>query len=103
MGEWYSVDAEWDSLGYAEQKLMALGQTREWLELVEEVALHTRATADEAWNGIADAVRSYLNSLGSGDSVPRSEYEQLEAEFRRVSRENEYLVGKVSRAKQDLR
>lgn len=62
-GEWYEVDTAWDVNGYASVKLMNLGETREWLELVQEASQCTHATADEVWEGMAAALRGYLESL----------------------------------------
>ena len=63
--EWWRLRAPWDTLYYAEQKLKELGESAEWLALVEEVACGTRLTADEAWDGMADALRAYLDGIGS--------------------------------------
>ena len=63
--EWWRLRAPWDALYYAEQKLKELGESAEWLALVEEVACGTRLTADEAWDGMADALRAYLDGIGS--------------------------------------
>lgn len=63
MSEWYEIDAAWDANEYASDKLMKLGETREWGELVDEVARLTHATAEEAWDGMAGALRDYLESL----------------------------------------
>lgn len=63
MNEWYEVDAAWDDSGYASDALLKLGETREWSGLVDEVAKLTHATAEEAWDGMARALRDYLESL----------------------------------------
>lgn len=63
MTEWYEIDAAWDANGYASDALLKLGETREWGDLVDEVAKMTHATADEAWDGMAKALRDYLESL----------------------------------------
>lgn len=63
MTEWYEIDAAWDADEYASDKLLKLGETREWGELVEEIAKMTHATAEEAWDGMAKALRDYLESL----------------------------------------
>lgn len=62
-GEWYEVDAAWDVDGYASTMLMKLGETREWLDLVQEASQCTHATAEEVWDGMAAALRGYLDSL----------------------------------------
>ena len=63
MSEWYEIDAAWDADGYASDALLKLGETREWGDLVDEVAKLTHATAEEAWDGMAKALRDYLESL----------------------------------------
>ena len=63
MTEWYEIDAAWDANGYASDALLKLGETRKWGDLVDEVAKMTHATADEAWDGMAKALRDYLESL----------------------------------------
>lgn len=60
---WYDVDADWDAFGYASEKLMKLGETCEWLELVNEASQSTHTTADEVWNGMARALVDYLEGL----------------------------------------
>ena len=63
MSDWYELDATWDANGYASDALLKLGETREWSDLVDEVAKSTHATAEEAWDGMAKALRDYLESL----------------------------------------
>ena len=63
MSEWYEIDAAWDANGYASEKLLKLGETLEWGELVQEASQSTHATAEEVWDGMAAAVRGYLESL----------------------------------------
>lgn len=60
---WYDIDASWDEYGYASEKLMKLGETPQWLDLVNEASQNTHATADEVWNGMATALRRYLELL----------------------------------------
>ena len=66
MSEWNEIDADWDLYGYASQKLLALGESELWLDLVQEVAASTHATIDEAWEGMAAGMRGYLESLDGG-------------------------------------
>lgn len=66
MSEWNEIDADWDLYGYASQKLLALGESELWLDLAQEVAASTHATADEAWEGMAAGMRGYLESLDGG-------------------------------------
>lgn len=61
--EWYELDAPWDTIGESEARFMELGQSKEWLELVEEVSRSTHATEDEVWDGMAAALRGYLEGL----------------------------------------
>lgn len=61
--KWYELDAPWDNLREVEGKLMELGQSREWLELVGETSNLTHATTDEIWNGMARAIVDYLEGL----------------------------------------
>ena len=61
--EWYELDAPWDTIGETEARLMELGQSDEWLELVSEVSHSTHATAEEVWDGMAAALRGYLEGL----------------------------------------
>ena len=63
MTEWYEIDAAWDANSDASDALLKLGETREWGDLVDEVAKMTHATAEEAWDGMAKALRDYLESL----------------------------------------
>lgn len=63
MSEWYEIDAAWDANGYASDALLKLGETREWGDLVDEASKGTHATAEEAWDGMAKALRDYLESL----------------------------------------
>ena len=63
MIEWYEIDAAWNANDYASDKLLKLGETREWGDLIDEVAKLTHATAEEAWDGMAKALRDYLESL----------------------------------------
>ena len=63
MGEWYEIDAAWNANGYASDALLKLGETREWGDLIDEVAKLTHATAEEIWDGMAKALRDYLESL----------------------------------------
>ena len=63
MSEWYEIDAAWNANDYASDKLLKLGETREWGELVNEAAISTHATAEEIWDGMAKALRGYLESL----------------------------------------
>jgi hypothetical protein len=86
--EWYDVDAAWDALGYASEKLMRLGESDLWLDLVDEVSKNTHVTAEEVWDGMAAAIRGYLQGLGvsrpeeshresSGKDARTSELENL--------------------------
>lgn len=61
--KWYELDAPWDTVGKAEARFMELGQSGEWLGLVDEVSHSTHATAEEAWDGMAAALRGYLEGL----------------------------------------
>ena len=61
--EWYVIDADWDDSGYASIMLMHLGESHEWLELVSEASECTHATSDEVWEGMAAAIRGYLEGL----------------------------------------
>lgn len=63
MSDWYEIEAAWDETGNASDRLLKLGETREWYELVEETSMHTCATADQVWDGMAKALRDYLESL----------------------------------------
>ena len=63
MSEWYEINAEWDSTSYASEKLMKLGESDEWADLVNEAATLTHATAEEVWDGMAAAIRGYLEGL----------------------------------------
>lgn len=63
MSDWYEIDAAWDNGGYASDMLLKLGETREWGELVNEASQRTHATAEEVWDGMAAALRGYLESL----------------------------------------
>jgi len=63
MSEWYEIDAAWDSTGHASEKLLKLGESDEWADLVNEAATLTHATAEEVWDGMAKALRDYLESL----------------------------------------
>lgn len=63
MSEWYEIEAAWDVGGCASEMLLKLGETREWGELVHEVSHNTHATAEEIWDGMASAIRGYLESL----------------------------------------
>ena len=63
MSEWYEIDAAWDVNEYASDKLLKLGETEEWGDLVNEAAMLTHATAEEIWDGMAKALRGYLESL----------------------------------------
>lgn len=65
-GEWYAIKADWDKYDYASEKLTRLGETVQWLELCDEVAQNTRATTMEVWEGMAAAIRMYLESLEGG-------------------------------------
>ena len=60
---WYDVNAKWDVDGKAAEKLMSLSETAEWHELAMEVCQRTHATADEANEDMASAIRRYLESL----------------------------------------
>ena len=61
--EWYVLDAEWDVYGEASIKFMRLGETNEWVELVDEACSSTHATAGEVWDGMAAAIGGYLEAL----------------------------------------
>ena len=61
--EWYEIDAAWNANDYASEKLMNLGETLEWGELVHEAAVSTHATAEQVWDDMAKALRDYLESL----------------------------------------
>ena len=61
--DWHEIDAAWDAGGYASEKLMALGETSEWIDLVDEASKGTHATAEEIWDGMAAALRGYLEAL----------------------------------------
>lgn len=63
MSEWYEIDAAWDASEYASVMLMKLGETKEWSDLVDEAATLTHATAEEIWDGMAKALRDFLESL----------------------------------------
>ena len=63
MSEWSEINAAWDIGGCASEKLLGLGETREWGELVQYAAQNTHATSEEAWDGMAAAIRGYLESL----------------------------------------
>lgn len=67
MSEWYEIDAAWDADGYASDMLLKLGETSEWCDLVDEVAGLTHATTEEAYDGMAKALRGYLESLDGQD------------------------------------
>ena len=79
MSEWYEIDAAWDANGYASHELMKLGETREWGDLVDVVSKHTHATIDEVWDGMAKALRDYLESL---DNLTASMSNDAHAELR---------------------
>lgn len=66
MSEWYHIEAAWDAYGYADEKLMRLGESTQWLDLCDEVAQSTHATTDEVWEGMAAAIRGFLESLEGG-------------------------------------
>lgn len=61
--EWYDVDAAWNAHDYASEKLLKLGETGEWLDLVDEASKSTHATAEEVWDGMARALVDYLEGL----------------------------------------
>ena len=61
--EWYELEAPWDKTRVAEDKFLALGETVQWLELIDEIAASTHVTAEEAWDGMAAAIRGYLEEL----------------------------------------
>lgn len=63
MSEWYEIDAAWDASGYASDALLKLGETCEWGDLVNVASKGTHATAEEVWDGMAKALRGYLESL----------------------------------------
>jgi NADP-dependent 3-hydroxy acid dehydrogenase YdfG len=63
MSEWHEIDAAWDASGYASDALLKLGETREWGDLVDVASKGTHATAEEVWDGMAKALRGYLESL----------------------------------------
>ena len=63
MSDWYEIDATWDANGYASDALLKLGETREWGDLVDEASKGTHATSEEIWDGMARALRVYLESL----------------------------------------
>ena len=78
MSEWYEIDASWDATGNASDALLKLGYTREWCELVEETSMHTCATADQVWDGMAKALRGYLESLDKLTAfMPNNEHAEL--------------------------
>jgi chromosome segregation ATPase len=101
MSDWYEIDAAWDANGYASDALLKLGETREWSDLVGEVAKLTHATAEEAYDGMAKALRDYLESLDGlmfftpeqpVDNAQADSREKLEADLRKLMR-NLYEVG----------
>lgn len=60
---WYTVDADWNNLDQASYLLLKLGETPEWGDLIEEVCANTHCTSEEIWDGMAKALRDYLEGL----------------------------------------
>lgn len=53
-------------------------RTGEWGELVNEAAKLTHATAEEVWDGMAKALRDYLESLDALTAfMPNNEHAEL--------------------------
>ena len=79
MSEWYEIDAAWDADEYASDALLKLCETREWGDIVDEASKNTHATAEEVWDGMAKALRDYLESL---DNLTASMSNDAHAELR---------------------
>ena len=69
MSEWYEIDAAWNANDYASDALLKLGESDEWGDLVDVASKGTHATAEEVWDGMAKALRGYLESLDEPDAI----------------------------------